>query len=114
MEKTNNTAISTDNEIIIYQPDDELKLDVRVENDTVWLNSNQISQLFDRDVKTIGKHINNALREELSGLPTVAKFATVQYEGDRTVTRQIEHYNLDVILSVGYRVKSNRGIQFRI
>lgn len=114
MDKTNNTAISTDNEIIIYQPDDELKLDVRVENDTVWLNRNQISQLFDRDVKTIGKHINNALREELSGLPTVAKFATVQYEGDRTVTRQIEHYNLDVILSVGYRVKSNRGIQFRI
>ena len=76
-------------------------------------NRNQISALFDRDVKTIGKHINNALNEELSGLPTVAKFATVQKEGTRTVTRFVEHYNLDVILSVGYRVKSKRGIEFR-
>ena len=79
-----------------------------------------------RDVKTIGKHINNALREELAtetetnvsdvnnqNNPTVAKFATVQIEGGREVTRQVEYYNLDVILSVGYRVKSNRGIQFR-
>lgn len=69
--------------------------------------------LFDRDVKTIGKHINNALQEELAGLPTVAKFAIVQKEGERTITRNVEHYNLDVIISVGYRVKSKRGIQFR-
>lgn len=101
------------NEIILYQPDSTLSLDVRVENETVWLNRNQIAVLFDRDVKTIGKHINNALQEELTGLPTVAKFAIVQKEGDRTVTRNIEHYNLDVIISVGYRVKSVRGTQFR-
>lgn len=68
---------------------------------------------LNRDVKTIGKHINNALREELAEEATVAKFATVQYEGDREVSRTIEYYNLDVIISVGYRVKSNRGIEFR-
>lgn len=90
-----------------------LSLDVRVENETVWLNRNQIALLFDRDVKTIGKHINNALKEELDGLSTVANFATVQTEGSRSVTRNIDYYNLDVILSVGYRVKSKRGIQFR-
>lgn len=101
------------NEIILYQPDATLSLDVRVENETVWLNRNQIAVLFGRDVKTIGKHINNALREELENLPTVAKFAIVQKEGERTVTRNVEFYNLDVIISVGYRVKSNRGIQFR-
>lgn len=90
-----------------------LSLDVRVENETVWLNRNQIALLFDRDVKTIGKHINNALKEELDGLSTVANFATVQTEGSRSVTRNIDYYNLDVILSVGYHVKSKRGIQFR-
>ena len=101
-------------EIILYQPDSSLKLEVRLENEMVWLNRQQIAQLFDRDIKTIGKHINNALCEELFGLPTVAKFATVQMEGNRMVERVIEHYNLDMILSVGYRVKSQRGIQFRI
>ena len=111
---TNQTLIPEDgNEIILYQPDSTLSLDVRVENETVWLNRNQIAVLFDRDVKTIGKHINNALQEELAGLPTVAKFAIVQKEGERTVTRNVEHYNLDVIISVGYRVKSKRGVQFR-
>ena len=69
--------------------------------------------MFDRDVKTIGKHINNALKEELQDIPTVAKFATVQKEGDRKVTRNIEYYNLDMIVSIGYRVKSNRGVIFR-
>ncbi len=103
----------TENEIILYQPDSTLSLDVRVENDTVWLNRNQIALLFDRDVKTIGKHINNALKEELDGISTIANFATVQIEGSRKVTRNIDYYNLDVILSVGYRVKSKRGIQFR-
>lgn len=104
---------NSDNEIILYQPDSTLSLEVKLENETVWLNRNQIALLFDRDVKTIGKHINNALHEELKGFSTVAKFATVQKEGDRIVTRNIEYYNLDVILSVGYRVKSSRGIQFR-
>ena len=104
---------SQDNEIILYQPDSTVKLEVRLENETVWLNRQQISTLFDRDVKTIGKHIANALKEELDGVPTVANFATVQIEGNRTVTRNIEYYNLDMIISVGYRVKSKRGIQFR-
>lgn len=100
-------------EIILYQPDEAIKLEVRLEDETVWLNRLQLSELFDRDVKTIGKHINNALKEELAEISTVAKFATVQKEGDRFVTRQIEYYNLDMILSVGYRVKSQRGVQFR-
>lgn len=100
-------------EIILYQPDETTRLEVRMENETVWLNRQQLSELFGRDIKTIGKHINNALKEELKDMATVAKFATVQKEGDRYVTRQVEYYNLDLILSVGYRVKSYRGIQFR-
>ncbi len=103
------------NEIVIYQPDDlSTRIDVRIEDETVWLNRQQIATLFGRDVKTIGKHINNALKEELQGFSTVAKFATVQNEGGRLVQRQIEYYNLDVIISVGYRVKSRQGVQFRI
>lgn len=100
-------------EIVLYQLDKEVKLEVRLENETVWLNRQQLAELFARDVKTIGKHINNALKEELSDMATVAKFAIVQSEGRRIVTRYIEFYNLDMILSVGYRVKSNRGIEFR-
>lgn len=101
------------NEIIKFVNGD-LQLDVTVspDNETVWLNRNQLAQLFDRDVKTIGKHINNALKEELDD-STVAKFATVQIEGGREVERNIEYYNLDVIISVGYRVKSKRGVEFR-
>ena len=92
----------------------EFVLSVRVEpqSETVWLNRQQMSQLFERDVKTIGKHIQAALREELDD-STVAKFATVQHEGSRHVVRQVEYYNLDMIISVGYRVKSARGVQFR-
>ena len=100
-------------EIILYQADSSMKIEVRLENEMVWLNRQQMAQLFDRDVKTIGKHINNALDEELLGFPTVANFATVQMEGDRMVERYIEYYNLDMVLSVGYRVKSQKGIQFR-
>ena len=100
-------------EIILYQPDSEVRLEVRLEEETVWLNRQQLSELFNRDVKTIGKHVNNTLKEELAGMATVANFATVQKEGDRIVTRQVEYYNLDMVLSVGYRVKSNRGIEFR-
>ena len=105
--------MAQENEIIVYQPDASFSLEVRIEDETVWLNRSQIATLFDRDIKTIGKHINNALKEELQGLPTVANFATVQIEGNRKVTRNIEYYNLDVILSVGYRVKSSRGVLFR-
>ena len=100
-------------EIILYQPNEELSLEVRLENETVWLNRQQLSILFGRDVKTIGKHVQNALKEELSGVSTVAEFATVQNEDTRLVTREIEYYNLDVVLSVGYRVKSSRGVEFR-
>ena len=100
-------------EIILYQPDSSIRLEVRMEEETVWLKRQQIATLFDRDIKTISKHINNALRQELRGLPTVAKFATVQQEGDRLVNRDIEYFNLDMILSVGYRVKSQKGILFR-
>ena len=104
-----------DNKIVIYQSKDgHTQLDVKLEGETVWLNRQQLAELFDRDVKTIGKHINNALKEELNdGIATVAKFATVQKEGTRQVTRNVEYYNLDVIISVGYRVKSKRGVEFR-
>ena len=91
------------NDIVIFETEDnQVKLPVTVEDETVWLNRNQMSELFDRDVKTIGKHINNALKEELYvDNSTVAKFATVQIEGEREVERNIEYYSLDVIISVG-------------
>ena len=103
-------------EIKIFQAkDNQVEVIVQFDNETVWLNRNQLATLFDRDVKTIGKHITNVFKEgELSKEATVAKYATVQKEGDREVTREVAHYNLDVIISVGYRVKSQRGTQFRI
>ena len=98
------------NEIIVYQPEGgEFHIEVRVENETVWLNRQQMSILFERDVKTIGKHIGNALKEECQN-SVVAKFATTADDGK---IYQVEHYDLDVILSVGYRVKSANGINFR-
>ena len=100
------------NEIILFE-NQGVKLEVNLKDETVWLNRQQLSKLFDRDIKTIGKHINNALNEELKGIPTVAKFATVQKEGKREITRNLEYYNLDMILSIGYRVKSDNGIIFR-
>ena len=129
---------SAENQIVVYQPNETVRLDVRLENETVWLNRHQMAQLFGRDIKTIGKHIANALSEELacnsvvSDLattqpqqnPTVAKFATVGTPQDPVVAKfattaadgkvyQVEYYSLDVILSVGYRVKSAQGILFR-
>ena len=109
------------NDSIVLFTDGSVSLDVPIspEKNTVWLNRNQMALLFDRDVKTIGKHINNALAEELNNLedahlnPTVANFATVQIEGGREITRDVEYYNLDVIISIGYRVKSQKGIRFR-
>lgn len=97
-------------EIILYQLDESVKLEVRIEDETVWLNRQQLAELFSRDIKTIGKHINNALSEELDAMPVVAKFATTAADGK---VYQVEHYNLDMILSVGYRVKSKRGVEFR-
>ena len=100
-------------EIILYQPDNSIRLEVMLREDTVWLNRQQIAELFHRDIKTIGKHIQNVNAEELKGIPTVAKFATVQQEGNRLINREIEYFNLDMIISVGYRVKSKQGILFR-
>ncbi len=104
------------NQIEIYQSKDGLtQVDVQLKEDTAWLNRNQLSSLFNRDIKTIGRHIGNVFKEgELDRNSTVAKFATVQNEGNRKVTRKVEYYNLDVIISVGYRVKSKQGTQFRI
>lgn len=104
-----------ENEILFFETEDkQVKLPVNVENGSVWLNQNQIAKLFDRDVKTIGKYISTALKEELDNIePTVAKFATVQMEGNHEVEQNIEYYNLDVIISVGYRIKSKRGVEFR-
>ena len=102
------------NEIIIYQPDDTLKLDVRVEDETVWLNQIQMAELFQATKQNISLHISNIYKDgELDVASTVKDYLTVQTEGKRKVKRQIYYYNLDVIISVGYRVKSLRGIQFR-
>lgn len=102
-----------DSQIAIYQTDDErVSIEVQVGQDSVWLTQAQMAALFDRDYKTISKHILNAFREgELERSSVVAKFATTASDGK---TYQVEHYNLDVIISVGYRVKSKRGTQFRI
>ena len=103
-------------EIIIYQTEDGLtKINVNLQTETVWLSLDQMAELFQRDKSTISRHIKNIFIEgELVRESTVANFATVQNEGDRQVERNIEYYNLDVIISVGYRVKSFRGTQFRI
>jgi hypothetical protein len=105
------TDMTDKNEIVLYQPDNSVNLEVRLENETVWLNRQQLAILFDRNVKTIGKHINNALKEELAEFPVVANFATTAKDGK---IYQVDYYSLDMILSVGYRVKSSRGVQFRI
>lgn len=99
------------NEIIIFE-NQEVKLEVNMKDETVWPNREQLARLFDRDVKTIDKHINITLKEELDN-SIVANFATVQKESTREVTRNIEYYNLDMIISVGYRVKSKNGVIFR-
>lgn len=103
-----------DNQIVLFESNDqEVTIPVVIDkgSETVWLTRNEMAALFDRDVKTIGKHINNALKEELSDDDSVvAKFATTALDGK---IYQVEHYNLDMIISVGYRVKSNRGVEFR-
>ena len=108
------SALENKGEIVLYQPDNAVKLEVRLEDETVWLSLNQIADLFERDKSVISRHIKNIFKEkELFKDSTVANFATVQIEGGRTIERDVEYYNLDVIISVGYRVKSQRGIQFR-
>ena len=98
------------NEIILFE-NQGVKLEVNLKDETVWLNREQLAKLFDRDIKTIGKHINNALKEELADdTAVVAKFATTATDGKKY---QVEYYNLDMILSIGYRVKSKNGVTFR-
>jgi len=108
--------MSDPGEIILFQTEDgQTRIDVRLVNETVWLSAGQIADLFQRDKSVILKHVKNVFAEgELDPKATVANFATVQREGDREVTREIEFYSLDVIISVGYRVKSHRGVQFRV
>ena len=102
--------VNAENKIVLFTSSDgTVTLPVAIDRDTVWLTRHQLSELFDRDVKTIGKHIQNALREELDS-SVVAKFATTAADGKTYLT---EHYNLDMIISVGYRVKSRRGVEFR-
>ena len=102
-------------ELILFETADHaVKLNVNTDGDTVWLSLDQLTDLFGRNKSTISRHIRNVFEEgELERTATVAKFATVQTEGDREVTRDIDYYNLDVIISVGYRVKSQRGVEFR-
>ena len=103
------------NPIAIYEnPDGSVKVDVRVLGDTIWLSLNQIAAIFDRDKSVVSRHLKNIfIEEELDRNTTVAFFATVQEEGGYNVTRQMEYFNLDAIISVGYRVNSKRGVQFR-
>ena len=107
---------ATNSSLILYTTEDGLtKIEATFDRDTVWLSIDQMADLFQRNKSTISRHIGNIYKEgELDKTATVAKFATVQMEGERQVERQIEYYNLDVIISVGYRVKSQRGVQFRM
>ena len=102
-------------QIIIYEDKNgQISVDVVLRDEMVWLNLTQLSELFVRDKSVISRHIKNILKEqELSEVSTVAKFATVQAEGDKSVTRQLEYYNLDMIISVGYRVNSRKAVEFR-
>ena len=104
--------MKNNNEIVIFETEDKaVTLSVPVEQETVWLNRDQMAELFDRDVKTIGKHINNALKEELDNQVVVAKFATTTPHGaieGKTQTHMTEYYNLDVIISVGYQDRKKK------
>lgn len=115
---SSNLPINPENsgELLLYQTEDGLtRVEAKMVNESVWLSLNQMAEMFQRDKSVISRHISNIFEEgELSTGATVTKFATVQTEGDRQVQREVDYYNLDVIISVGYRVKSHRGTQFRI
>jgi hypothetical protein len=116
MPKQPNIENPNSGEIILYQnPDGKIKIDVRLEDETVWLTQDQMATLFGKGRSTIAEHISNVFNEgELEQIPTCRNFRQVRLEGQREVVRDIEHYKLDVIISVGYRVKSVQGTQFRI
>ena len=103
-------------EILLYQTDDgRVKMDVRLQDETVWLSQRQMSELYQKDVRTINEHIKNIYEEgEQTTGATIRNFRIVQQEGDREVSRNVEFYSLEMVLSVGYRVKSRRGTQFRL
>ena len=115
MKRTNNLSTPF-GDFLLYQTEDgKTRIEVRMQNETVWLNQKQMAELFQKDVRTISEHITNIYdEEELTPDATIRKFRIVQQEGNRQVGRDVDHYNLDVIISVGYRVKSLRGTQFRI
>ena len=108
------TEIQKKGEVILYHPSETIKLEVRLENETVWLTQAQMSELFNVSKQNISLHVNNVFKEkELLPSATLKESLTVQKEGSRTISRIVKHYNLDVIISVGYRVKSHIGTQFR-
>lgn len=109
------TETGNQQQIQICQSDDgQIQLQIKIKQETVWLSQRQMSELFGKDIRTVNEHIKNIYKEqELNEEPTIRKFRIAQKEGQRRVNRKIEHYNLDVIISVGYRVKSQRGVQFR-
>jgi hypothetical protein len=109
-------VMPADSSLLLYQTEDgQTRIEVRLQDETVWLNQAQLCELFDKDKRTISEHIQNIFKKgELTLDSTVRNFRTVQTEGLRKVARQIDFYNLDVIISVGYRVSSHRGTQFRI
>ena len=104
-----------ENQVAIFKNESgDIEVSVKLSDETVWLSLNQLTEVFGRDKSVISRHLSNIFKEEeLEQESTVAKFATVQMEGVKTVTRQIEYYNLDAIISVGYRVNSKRGVEFR-
>lgn len=114
-DKINDEAMNLENKIVIYQTEDgQTQIDVRMENETVWLTQAQMAELFQTDRTSIVRHINNIYKvEELERDATCAKIAQVQKEGERTVRRLVPYFNLDMIISVGYRVNSKRGVKFR-
>ena len=116
MQTKHDTMTNDKGQILLYQtPDGESRIEVRLQGETVWLSLDQMAELFQRNKSTISRHIKNAFEEgELQPDTTVAFFATVQMEGKRKVERDIAYYNLDMIISVGYRVHSYRGVQFRM
>ena len=109
-----NNIESQKGEIVMYQPDETIRLEVRVENESVWLTQQQMAELFKATKQNVSLHIRNIFEEgELEEFSTVKEYLTVRKEGKRTVRRRVNLYNLDVIISVGYRVKSIRGTRFR-
>jgi len=112
----NKSMENKNNQIIIYNDaQGQTKIEVKLENETLWLSQKQMAELFDKDVRTINEHTNNIFFEgELEENRTIRKFRIVQIEGGRKISREVDLYNLDAIISVGYRVNSVRGTQFRI